>query len=237
MSLLAMALPIIPGKREEWNHFIDEITTTRRQEFVQSRRRLGLRERTFLQETPKGDLVIVTVEGENPTRLLEWFGSGDPFARWMSEAAANVHGADLSQPLPADLLPEESLDTGNEPDGDDLLVVVLPILPGKMEQWRRFQAQLSGPRRAEFVASRERMGLRQRVYRQSTPIGDTSIVTLLGAKPGAINQWFASGDPLSRYVAEQVRETSGVDMLQPLPASGTARLVADSERPAVSRAA
>jgi hypothetical protein len=33
---------------------------------VESRRQAGVRERTFLQSTPIGDFVIVTLEGDDP---------------------------------------------------------------------------------------------------------------------------------------------------------------------------
>jgi low affinity Fe/Cu permease len=42
----------------------------RSEEFAESRRRAGLHERTFLQSTPMGDLVIVTLEGEDPRGLV-----------------------------------------------------------------------------------------------------------------------------------------------------------------------
>ena len=35
-------------------------------EFVASRRSAGVRERTYLQATPMGELVIVTLEGDDP---------------------------------------------------------------------------------------------------------------------------------------------------------------------------
>ena len=59
--MLAVAFPILPGKTPEWRAFIEELNGSRREEFVESRRRAGVHERTFLQSTPMGDLVIVTL--------------------------------------------------------------------------------------------------------------------------------------------------------------------------------
>lgn len=65
-----------------------------------ARAAVGVHERTFLQETPKGDLVIVTLEGETP---FESFGKviADPaladFAKWVAE----VHGFEPNAPPPA----------------------------------------------------------------------------------------------------------------------------------------
>ncbi len=62
--LMAVAFPILPGKTAEWRAWMEELNGSRRQEFDESRRRAGVHERTFLQSTPMGDLVIVTLEGE-----------------------------------------------------------------------------------------------------------------------------------------------------------------------------
>lgn len=237
MSLLAMVLPILPGQREHWNRFVDEINTTRRQEFVESRRRLGLHERTFLQETPMGDLVILTLEGENPLRMLDWFRSDDPFARWMGQEVAPIHGADLSQPLPESFLPQQVMDTGNDVSGDNYVATVLPILPGKTQEWRDFVAEITGPRWQEFVASRQRMGLRQRVFYQSTPNGDLSVVVIDGAEPRRFAQWFASSEPLARWVSRRLQELTGVNVGQAWSRGGASRLVADTEKESLSRAA
>lgn len=237
MSLLPFAIPILPGKREQWERFVVDLSTTRRQDFVESRRRLGVRERTFLQETPMGDLVIITQEGENPERILAWLGSDDPFARWMAQHASPLHGVDLGKPFPEDALPKLVLDTGTTARGSEMMAFVLPIQPGKTDHWQKFVAEMNGPRMADLKASREQMGLHQRVFYQRTPMGEIQIVTLVGADPSAIRHWFQSGDPLSRFVAGQLLEITGVDMTKPLPEGFQARLVIDSEREVVKRAA
>ena len=63
---MAVAFPILPGKTAEWRAWMAELNGPRREEFVESRRRAGVHERTFLQSTPMGDLVIVTLEGDDP---------------------------------------------------------------------------------------------------------------------------------------------------------------------------
>jgi hypothetical protein len=237
VSLLAFALPILPGQREKWNQLTDELTTTRRQQYVESRRRLGLHERTFLQETPMGDFVIITLEGDNPQRMLEWFGSDDPFARWMGQELMSVHGMDATRPLPESFLPQQVMDTGNEVSGDNLMANILPILPGKLQQWRGFTAEMTGPRWQEFVASRQKMGLRQCVFYQATPMGDLSIVVVKGKEPRNLGQWFASNDPLAEWAAQQLKDLTGVDLRQVWTQSGGSRLVADTERQVTTRAA
>jgi len=66
MALMAVAFPIAPGKTDDWRRFIGELNGARRAEFVASRKAMGVLERTFLQPTPMGDMVIVTLEGDSP---------------------------------------------------------------------------------------------------------------------------------------------------------------------------
>jgi hypothetical protein len=80
-------VPIPAGKTEEWKKFISELKGARKAEFAASRRRLGVRERTFLQHTPQGDLVLVTLEGDHPeTAFPEFAKRTDPFTVWFKTA-------------------------------------------------------------------------------------------------------------------------------------------------------
>ena len=98
---MAVAFPIVPGKTDEWRAWMEEINGSRHEEFAASRRSVGLHERTFLQHTPMGDLVIVTLEGDDPAASFgQLMTRTDEFSKWFGEQAASVHGIDLSQ-LPA----------------------------------------------------------------------------------------------------------------------------------------
>ncbi len=97
--LFAAAFPILPGKTDEWRSFIEEVNGPRQAEFAESRRRAGVHERTFLQQTPMGDLVIVTLEGDDPARSFGQMASAtDPFTTWFLERVKAVHGVDLTVP-------------------------------------------------------------------------------------------------------------------------------------------
>ncbi|HEY6057595.1 MAG TPA: hypothetical protein VIV06_06145, partial [Candidatus Limnocylindrales bacterium] len=90
---MAVAIPILPGKTPEWRAFIEEVNGPRRHEFAESRRRAGVRERTFLQQTPMGDLVIVTLEGDDPARSFgQLMSATDEFSQWFGQHAIAVHG-------------------------------------------------------------------------------------------------------------------------------------------------
>ena len=81
---------------------IDELNGPRHAEFTESRRRVGVREQTFLQTTPMGDLVLVTMEGDDPGRSFgQLVSATDPFTTWFLERVKAIHGVDLSTPMPS----------------------------------------------------------------------------------------------------------------------------------------
>jgi hypothetical protein len=107
MPMMATAFPILPGKTAEWRAFVEELNGARREEFVESRRRAGVRERTFLQSTPMGDLVIVTLEGDDPAEAFRQMAAAtDEFSSWFIERAEALHGVDMSE-LPTTGSPSE----------------------------------------------------------------------------------------------------------------------------------
>jgi hypothetical protein len=115
MTLIAVAFPILPGKTDAWRSWMDEINGSRREQFDESRRNAGVHERTFLQSTPMGDVVIVTLEGDDPGRAFgKMLGSGDEFATWFASKAKEIHGVDLTQRQVVSI-PELVVDTDRMP--------------------------------------------------------------------------------------------------------------------------
>ena len=110
-KLFAMAVPILPGKTSMFKKFMKELSTTHAAGFEESRKKLGVRERTFFQSTPIGDMVIVTLEGENPEMAFTNFGKGkDEFTQWFAKNVKEIHGFDLSSPPPGPM-PEMVIDS------------------------------------------------------------------------------------------------------------------------------
>lgn len=103
----------------------------------------------------------------------------------------------------------------------------LPIVPGQEDANRHFAEELMGPRRAEFEASRRRMGIAvERVWQQPTPQGTISVVYLEGDDLGKAFQVLAtSQDPFDRWWHEQVIAIHGVDLRQPLPGPPNEQLI------------
>lgn len=95
MSLMAYAIPLEPGKTPAWRKWADELNGPRSGEFAASRERAGVRERTFLQQTPEGDVVIVTIEGDDPAAAFAKMMTGtDPFTTWFLEKVKEFHDID-----------------------------------------------------------------------------------------------------------------------------------------------
>jgi hypothetical protein len=112
MTMFAIAFPIPADKVSQWQTFIGQLTGAKKTDFVASRKKLGVRERTFHQHTPMGDFVIVTLEGNDPAGAFAKFGQGtDPFTTWFKGQVMEIHGVDLGAPPPGPL-PKQVVDSG-----------------------------------------------------------------------------------------------------------------------------
>ena len=97
MSIMAVAIPIKPGKTDAWRKWTDELKGPRQREYASSRNRVGLRERNFLQRSPQGDLAIVILEGDDPERAFsKMMQASDPFTSWFLDQVKDIHGVDLA---------------------------------------------------------------------------------------------------------------------------------------------
>ena len=103
MALLSMCFPILPGKLQKWQGMIDSWNDpSNKAETDKVREEAGVYERTFLQKTPNGDLVIITLEGDDPAAGFAKMIAVMPDE--FSEFVLDVHGFDMKGPPP--LLPQ-----------------------------------------------------------------------------------------------------------------------------------
>jgi hypothetical protein len=104
MAAVAFSAPILPGKSERYRNFAHEVER-RRSEYEASRRSLGItREMAWIQATPQGEVAIVYFEAEDPGRVMQGLAtSQDAFDVWFRAYTLDVHGLDLTQPLPGPL--------------------------------------------------------------------------------------------------------------------------------------
>ena len=124
MAVLAMALPILPGKEDLCERTLADLAGPRRAEFAAARRRQGItRERIWRQHTPQGELELLYFETEDPARAFaEIASSQEPFDVWFREYVLETYGLDLSQPMPGpppELVLDWSADEGGTGDGPD----------------------------------------------------------------------------------------------------------------------
>jgi hypothetical protein len=91
-----------------------------------------------------------------------------------------------------------------------------PILAGKTEQWKRFIAELAGPRRAEFEQTRRELGVRERVFFQQSDGMALAIVTWEGDEPErTLERMSTLRGPFAQWFIEQVKELHGMDLSRP----------------------
>jgi hypothetical protein len=85
-------MPILPGKTEIGRAFTEEILGSRKAEYDDFQRRQGVEvERYFLQESPDGDVVIVTGEGTftDPQTFVDL---DRDFDRWFVDKVEEITG-------------------------------------------------------------------------------------------------------------------------------------------------
>jgi Family of unknown function (DUF6176) len=103
-----------------------------------------------------------------------------------------------------------------------------PILPGKLEQWHRFNDEMQGPRREEHAASRREMGIhREVVSLMETPDGQfVSLYHEADDLAKAFHVLATSDTPYLRWFRKEVAEIHGLsaEMLLGPPPS---RLIMD----------
>ena len=94
------------------------------------------------------------------------------------------------------------------------IVLTFPILPGKVEAWRRFCQEMSGSRSVMYEASRRRLGItRERVALVETPFGSAATTTLESPDIGQVLAGLITSDlPFDCWYREQVEDLYGVSL-------------------------
>ena len=100
MDQSLFAFPILPGKTEVARAMLREIEGPRRPHLAASNQAQGLtRESWSIQQTPRGDLLLGYLAGEDLDRAFTQFtASQDEFDHWFKQQFQEVTGVDLNQP-------------------------------------------------------------------------------------------------------------------------------------------
>ena len=99
----AIAVPILPGKVDEWEGWIAELNGPRKAEFDDMNQRMGLTgHRAWLQQTPDGGhLVIAVHDGPGGDEFMgKLVASENEFDSWFRAKVGQIHGIDFSAPPP-----------------------------------------------------------------------------------------------------------------------------------------
>jgi hypothetical protein len=109
VQTLAVALPLLPGKTEDYLRFVEEVKEPRQSDMEGFHRRVGLVvENWYLEHTPQGDMVVVYIEGDVPRAFQVFAESKHAFDDWLKKVWLETEGVDFNQPLPA--VPELGFD-------------------------------------------------------------------------------------------------------------------------------
>lgn len=89
----------------------------------------------------------------------------------------------------------------------------VPLRDGKPTAWRRLTAELQGPRRHEYEASRRRLGITHEVFRiDPRPDRDHVIVHFETADPERTRKrWVDSKHPFDQWLRERILDIHGED--------------------------
>jgi len=99
MPGVVMTFPIFADNVEAWRRFCQELSGSRLQLYISSRRRLGITsERFSLIETTFGAATVTTLEAADVGRALEQIVISDlPFDRWYRDRIMALHGIKLAE--------------------------------------------------------------------------------------------------------------------------------------------
>jgi hypothetical protein len=98
--------------------------------------------------------------------------------------------------------------------------MAVPIAAAKLDAWKRWAAELTGPRKAEFADMNKRFGITEhRAYLQPTPDGSfLAVVYTDGPGSDAFTPSIVKSDhPFDRWFVQSVADIHGIDPSGQLP--------------------
>jgi hypothetical protein len=93
-------------------------------------------------------------------------------------------------------------------------MLTFPILPGKVEAWRRFCQELAGSRSGAYEASRRRLGItRERMALIDNGFGAAAVTIIEAQHVGqALGQIIASDQPFDHWYRARLEELHGINL-------------------------
>lgn len=117
MPTAVLVLPILPDREEQWRRFAQDLLGDRLGEYEGFAISLGIRSmRAYLARISRREVILAYVEAGDPEEALRRLvASEEPFAGWLKEKLAELHGYDLGRPrlgLSPELILEHRGDSG-----------------------------------------------------------------------------------------------------------------------------
>jgi Family of unknown function (DUF6176) len=99
MHAIATAIPLLPGKSEEWRRWIQELEGSCHAEYVAALRRWGISHARFwISEGGGSEVVIAYFEMQDPDALTDVLETSQhPFDVWYRWKLQEFHGLDVRQ--------------------------------------------------------------------------------------------------------------------------------------------
>ncbi len=98
-----------------------------------------------------------------------------------------------------------------------LYAFAAPIQPGKTEEFRQFVADLNGPKKTEYQASRKQAGFtREDIFLQKTPLGEMVVVVQEAeTEKGALDSLQSMKDPFNVWFFQNMKDIHGMEVIGP----------------------
>ncbi|MCD1294020.1 hypothetical protein CUJ83_03300 [Methanocella sp. CWC-04] len=220
-------VPVLPGKMEVLRRFWDEVNTQRAPEAEEHMRAAGLnRLLACAQCLPKGDFLAIYTETNRDLKeeMRNVMSMNTPYSRFLKDQYKDFSGTDFwreeNTPKLEPLFDWKDMNPGLEDIGmiKKYAVFAIPILPWKSDNVRHYWEETKGPRFNETEEHLRDLDVVRLVANlQSLPEGDYLIQYIESADDaGTVMRDAASSDhPRSKYVREQYKDFSGIDLSDP----------------------
>jgi len=205
MQRNVLVFPVVPGK--DPREIAGELRS-RAHDYEESRRRGGITlERAYLQHTPMGDYTVLYYEsdGDITESFAKLTTSDLDIDRWLIGAVKEIHGVDLTQPLPGE--PPETVRPWVDPNVTERrrgMALCAPLRPGVVEKGRKFIDDAYS--RPQYADSRRSLDVNvELVTINYTPQGEVAGIYIEGRDPVEANRGFAaSTKPFDLWFKEQL---------------------------------
>lgn len=213
----AFAAPIAPGQTDTWKAFAAELAGAKKDAHTKANLAAGItNEKVWLQETPMGAFVVVYHEGSDLKGSMQKRAAAtDEHSKWFMSQVEKIHGMkmDPSHPMPAN---ELAFNGNVDVAGGTPYALIAPIVKGKEAQWKQVLSDISGPKKAEWEASRKALGIhKEMVWLQKTPMGDVAVVYFDAKDPSVIMA--PPKSDFDKWFMTQLTEVHGFKMDGPAP--------------------